>query len=130
MTNSGSNSAGSDTAPFGLLDAVGRRDCLAGDSAREEGFLAGPDGGGEVRTERCLACSSAILESIAPFRRFQAVSKTDTLGWDRGRTWNMMVLADPTLNSLYDACNSRKCMTILSRHTFHENDLAPALICP
>lgn len=75
MMNSGSNSAGSDTAPFGLLDADCRRDRLAGESARDEGFLEGPEGGVEVIAERCLACSSAILESIAPFRRFQAVSE-------------------------------------------------------
>lgn len=76
-TNSGSKSEGSgpfpETSPVGLLGTFCRDARLAGDSAREEGFLGVFDGGGDVRVERCLACSSAILESIAPLRRYGRV---------------------------------------------------------
>ena len=66
-----------------LLGALCRDTRVAGDSAREEGFLDAFDGGGGVRAERCLACSSAILESIAPFRRYKCIS---TLLLDPGIT--------------------------------------------
>ncbi len=56
-----------------LLGAFCRDGSLDGDSAREEGFLGALDGGGDVRVERCLACSSAILESIAPLRRYSGI---------------------------------------------------------
>lgn len=77
-TNSGSKSEGSgpfsETSPVCLFGTFCRDGRLAGDSAREEGFLGALDGGGDVRVERCLACSSAILESIAPLRRYSGIS--------------------------------------------------------
>ena len=78
-TNSGSKSEGSGPFPMGsplyLLGVLCRDARVAGDSAREEGFLDAFGGGGEVRAKRCLACSSAILESIAPFRRYKCVNR-------------------------------------------------------
>ena len=74
ITNSGSNSAGSGplpgVSPSLLPLAPVRVDRVAGDSSRGVARLAfEADLVGDACDKRWRACSSAILESIAPFRR-------------------------------------------------------------
>ena len=73
-TKSGSKSTGSGPFPAGspsfLPRAPVREGRLDGDSSRVEECLAPEtDLEGEACDKRCRACSSAILESIAPLRR-------------------------------------------------------------
>ena len=79
MTNSGSNSEGSGPFPAGAALAsvsFDFPDRFEGESVREldrRGTEPERDPGDWVDA-RCLACSSAILASIAPLKRFSGVS--------------------------------------------------------
>ena len=79
ITNSGSNSAGSgdflEGSPSFLPRAPVRSWRLEGDSSRVAGRLLPGEGlEGDACNERWRACSSAILESIAPLRRYEVGS--------------------------------------------------------
>lgn len=100
IVNSGSNSAGSGPLPATPLSAVSNnfaRACLLeGESVRADDRTAEFDRDGDPEVTFCLACSSAMRESIAPFKRYDFHQQRPS--WRNEchgkRTWNMMMATE------------------------------------
>jgi hypothetical protein len=100
ITNSGSSEAGSGTlseaSPSLTSGALAPPALTAGEDVRDPGLLVAEwDLPGLACAALCLACSSAILESIAPFIRFQEISVEARGRFGIYLAWNPWNIADP-----------------------------------